>query len=96
MLIGTIGEPPLADALACGPTTRPVAAEPAAAVCGNPLAELNIDGPVTVVSDPQPDNASSPIHRALVRSVVIFKPFEAYSTASKVARSPNHVNRASD
>jgi hypothetical protein len=101
MLMGTIGEPPLAEALACGPTARPGAAEagaaePAAAVCGKPLAELNIDGAVTVGSDPQPDIASSPKKRAPVRSVVIFKPFETRTTATKVARSLFHVNQASD
>jgi hypothetical protein len=74
MLIGTIVEPLV---LACGPTFKPpVAPEPAAAVCGNPVGPFIIVGPVTEASELQPINATRPIHRALVRSVVIFQPFK--------------------
>jgi hypothetical protein len=77
MLIAMTGEAPLAVALACGPTTRPVLAdEPAADAEGSAFAGFNMDGPVTWVSDPQAANTTRPSHRALVRSVVIFQPFE--------------------
>lgn len=73
MLIGTTGELAL-DALACGPTAMPVALDPATDDCGKPVADM--EGPVTCASGPQPKNARRVSHRALVRNVVIFQPFE--------------------
>jgi hypothetical protein len=88
MLTGTTGDDAFEVALAPGVTPRLLALLPANEPCTGTFETIDIEGPVTVASGPQPTtDATRPSHIALARSVIILQAFRKSKRRLLEARS---------